>query len=52
MKPLFTSLSFLIILLLNAPHAVAGDYLGFALGQDTFEAVVKKLEQRKARFDP
>ena len=38
-------------LLLVMPQAFAGDYLGFALGQDTFEAVIKKLEQRKARFD-
>ena len=51
MKSLFTSLSFLIVLLLNAPLTFAGEYLGFALGQDTFDAVIKKLQHRKADFD-
>ena len=39
-------------LVLLMPPAVASDYLGFGLGQDTFEAVIQKLEQRKAGFDP
>ena len=39
-------------LVLIPPLAHAGEVLGFGLGEDSFEAVIQKLEHRKAVFDP
>ena len=47
MKSLRQMTQLILPLLLVMPQAFAGDYLGFALGQDAFEAVIKKLKLRK-----
>ena len=53
MKPLISMTQLILpLVLLMPPLAHAGEYLGYVLGQDTFEGVIKKLEQHQANFHP